>query len=157
MKRVSLRRFSESDLDAICLMEADQEVMAMTGPARAQTRLESKARLDKILGFSDPRPYTGYWAGIDSSSGQLVAWFMLLPVVDKPETFEIGFMVRRDCWGKGYAREFAQSLLSLIESGSGIRVIAKTSPKNEASKKVLLKCGFQELESEDLVQFVKVI
>ena len=157
MKRIALRRFSENDLDAICAMEADPAVMAMTGPGRAQSRQESKSRLAKILAFRDPRPYTGYWAGIEASSGQLVAWYMLLPVVDKPETFEIGFMLRRDSWGKGYASEITQPLLEMIELNKGIRVIANTLPENEASRKVLLGRGFKEVASEDLVQFVKVI
>ncbi len=138
-------------------MESDPQVMALTGPARAQSKEESRTRLKKILEFKDPRPYTGYWAGVEAGSGELVAWYMLLPVVDKSEVFEIGFMLRRDRWGKGYASELTQAVLNLIDQGQGIKVVAKASIGNKASQKVLIKCGFDKKEANDFILFEKII
>ena len=56
---------------------------------------------------------------------------------------EFLFRYCRDCWGKGYATESAQSVLNILFETYGHNVyIATVDPQNSASKRVLEKVGF---------------
>lgn len=156
--RLYLRRFLKSDLGSLQKLEGDELVMNMTGPARAQSPSESDARLTKILEYRELVPCCGYWAGIEKSSEELVAWFMLLPDLVHKTQFELGFMVRRDCWGKGYASELAQVLCQEAKKYKEISlIVAKTHKQNIASQKVLKKCGFTIIADAELLIFKKDI
>ncbi|KAJ3165353.1 hypothetical protein HDU88_004147 [Geranomyces variabilis] len=74
---------------------------------------------------------------------------------------EVGFILRRSCWGKGYATEALNAIITAIWSGAlgdircdhddgqGVRtiafMIADVDPRNDASLKVLTKLGFEEV------------
>ena len=73
---------------------------------------------------------------------------MLLPVgVDE---FEIGFMVNREYWGKGYAYEVCKSLSHQALTKNYInKIIANVSLQNLASKSVLLKCKYTLVKKDE--------
>tara|TARA_R110000868_G_scaffold164359_17_gene396940 strand:+ start:8696 stop:9184 length:489 start_codon:yes stop_codon:yes gene_type:complete len=157
-ERFILRRFQASDLEAICLMESDEEVMKMTGPGRAQTTAESQARLERILAHSSRVSCGGYWAATLKTNGELVGWFMLLSMDIEQTQFELGFMIRKDCWGQGYAGEIARHLVEMAKLDSNINeLVAKTSKDNQASQKLLISCGFTLKRSAELVEFNKFV
>ncbi|PIP90537.1 MAG: hypothetical protein COW01_10560 [Bdellovibrionales bacterium CG12_big_fil_rev_8_21_14_0_65_38_15] len=144
--RTFLRRFMAEDLDSILEMESDPAVMIHTGPGRAQTREESKTRLSKILDHQPQSDLDGYFAVVEKTSKKLIAWFMLLPVNDT--VFEIGFMINRSYWGKGYAFEVCHALTSGALTQKHInKIMAKVSPENLASINVLQKCNFVRAEN----------
>lgn len=144
--RTFLRRFMTKDLDSILEMESDPAVMIHTGPGRAQTKEESKTRLYKILDHQPQSDLDGYFAVIENTSQKLIAWFMLLPVKDT--VFEIGFMINRSYWGKGYAFEVCHALSSEALTQKHIdKIMAKVSPENLASINVLQKCNFVRSEN----------
>ena len=57
---------------------------------------------------------------------------------------EIAYGIAPDEQGKGYATEAARALVEFARTYSQVRVIrAHTLPDGAASKRVLVKCGFQ--------------
>ena len=139
--RTLIRRFKAEDLPSICEMESDPAVMLYTGPGRAQTKEESKARLSKILDHQSQSDFDGYFAVVEITSQKLIAWFMLLPVRDGE--FEIGFMVNRSFWGQGFAFELCRVLSSRALTQHHInKIIAKVTRQNLASISVLEKCNY---------------
>lgn len=63
---------------------------------------------------------------------------------DSLEDVDIGFGFMEKFWGKGYAAESAAAMLDHARNTLGIeRVIAITSPTNDASAKVLEKIGLK--------------
>ena len=55
---------------------------------------------------------------------------------------EIGYLLHRDNWGKGYATELARALVDLCFSGIGLhKVIATCNAGNKASEHVMQKLG----------------
>ncbi|MCJ1465187.1 hypothetical protein MMC07_003803 [Pseudocyphellaria aurata] len=65
-----------------------------------------------------------------------------------PETSEIGFMLSRAYWGKGYMAEAFSALLDHLWGGKGgevRRLIADVDPRNAASLRTLKNFGFREI------------
>ena len=55
---------------------------------------------------------------------------------------QIGWTLRADCWGRGYAREAAQAVLSLAFERLGLpKVYAQTSERNTASWGLMKRLG----------------
>lgn len=61
---------------------------------------------------------------------------------------ELGWIIRRDCWGRGYAFEAAQGLMKRFASETGLtRFIAHCDSKNAASRRVMEKLGMTYVET----------
>lgn len=145
--RFIFRRFRVEDLDELHKMEGDQEVMKFTGPGRAQSFAESEIRLKKVLEHIPESEVMGFWAPIERETNKLIGWFML--VKTKENIPELGFMIAKEYWGKGYATELSKYLCNQAITEFGIdKIIARTDRNNHASIKVLEKVGFK-LSGED--------
>nr|WP_316617263.1 GNAT family N-acetyltransferase [uncultured Ruminococcus sp.] len=61
---------------------------------------------------------------------------------------ELGWIIRRDCWGKGYAVEAAKGLMEHFRKTMGLdRFIAHCDSENTASKRVMEKLGMHYVET----------
>jgi len=59
--------------------------------------------------------------------------------------FELGYSIRNDAWGNGYATEIAGALAQwFLQRGLASQFIAFTHPENAASQRVLRKIGMQD-------------
>lgn len=68
-------------------------------------------------------------------------------LVHGPCEAEIGYVLRREAWGNGYAAEAAEALLSWAGAHLGItRVVATCRPENTGSVRVLEKIGMRQVE-----------
>lgn len=66
---------------------------------------------------------------------------------DDPETMMLGYWMAQDRWNCGFTTEAAASILDWAFSRAGLsRITACHFLFNEASRRVLLKCGFTPLE-----------
>ncbi len=83
----------------------------------------------------------GDWGIISEGDGKLIGWagLQFLPELDETE---VGFLLDRPTWGKGYATEAARaSLLFGFEQIMLDHIIALVHPDNLASQHVTEKCG----------------
>lgn len=99
----------------------------------------------------------GVWCLTDKATGEKVGTAILLPMPielddtdwdliigdDIPEgDIEVGYILKRSAWGKGYATEACTRMLRFaFEDTSLTEVVACTDPDNAASQHVLTKCG----------------
>lgn len=61
---------------------------------------------------------------------------------------ELGWIIRRDCWGQGYAVEAAKGLIEYFRKSMGLdRFIAHCDSENTASKRVMEKLGMRYVET----------
>jgi RimJ/RimL family protein N-acetyltransferase len=86
---------------------------------------------------------SGYWATHLRSTGEFIGWHSLHPVAEAPvPTADLGYRLRQDAWGRGFATEGA---LALIDKGFGElgyeRITANTMHVNKGSRHVMEKCG----------------
>ena len=141
-QRLRLRRFHEGDLENMNQLESDAEVMKFT-PARTPfTAKQSQERLTATIEKEVIRAPLGIWAIEIKDSKDFVGWIML---ADTQKEFpELGFMVVRKHWKKGFAEEAARRLISYGFEDLGYpTILATTDHDNISSQNLLAKLGFK--------------
>src|SRR5262245_47004291 len=133
--RLTLRMLRESDLDAYAEMCADAEVMRHIGDGQPLARPMAWRNLAMMVGHWSLRGY-GLWAAEERSSGVLVGRIGFWNPEGWPG-FELGWMLRRAFWGRGYATEGAREALrfGFMQLGQP-QVISLIHPENAASVRV---------------------
>ena len=99
----------------------------------------------------------GVWCVVDRSTKEKLGTAILLPLpIEEDDTnwdlvagdelpdgdIEIGYMLKRSAWGKGYATEATKRLLKFAFEETPLEeLVATIDSENTASQRVLEKCG----------------
>jgi ribosomal-protein-alanine N-acetyltransferase len=139
-ERVCLREFRLSDLDDSLAVVGDPRVTQYLS-FDTKTREEQEALLSAQLERARQSPRLEYYlAAAETGSGRLVGFVRL--GLGAHRSAKLGYAVRFDRWGRGYATEAAGALLRFGFSNLGLhRVTAACGPDNGASIRVLEKLG----------------
>lgn len=135
-ERLTLRPLRLSDADSLHPAFADEALMHWwsSGPHSDPARTR-----DYVAGNVDSDDYPT-WA-ITLGDDVAVGWVVLPPRRDG--VAEIGYILRRDHWGRGIAREAVTAVIDHGFDGLGLRrIYADTDPENEASIGLLKSLGF---------------
>ena len=135
-ERLVLRMFRPEDADAYASMCADPEVMRFLAfDGKPMSRLEAWRSLAMMVGHWHLRGY-GMWALEERTSGTLVGRVGFNDPDGWPG-FEIGWMLGRAWWGRGYASEGARAALAHAFSAlDREHVISIILPDNHRSIRV---------------------
>jgi [ribosomal protein S5]-alanine N-acetyltransferase len=140
--RLLLREFRAEDSDPMFAVLGDPEAMrfypapfARAGVEAWITRNQERYRRE---GF-------GLWAMVLNSTGEVIGdCGCVLQDVENRREIEIGYHVRRDLWGKGYATEAARACLEHAFSRlRAPRVVSMIRPENLNSRRVAEKNGLK--------------
>lgn len=139
--RLRLRDFQEGDLDGCMAIVGDPEVTAfLSFDTRSRDEQAVRLAADIQRAQADPRP-DYYLAAVEKETDNMVGFARL--GIDRPRTAELGYAIRRDRWGRGYATEAAAVILDYGFNTLGLhRVQAACGPDNVASQRLLDKLGF---------------
>lgn len=138
--RLILRLPRESDLDAYAAMCADPEVMRYIGSGKTLSRTESWRNMAVVLGHWQLRGY-GLWAVELRETGEFIGRIGCWNPEGWPG-FEIGWMLRREFWGRGYATEGARAAMQYAFTElDQPRIISLIKPGNDASVRVAERLG----------------
>jgi RimJ/RimL family protein N-acetyltransferase len=138
--RLTLRMLCETDFDAYAEMCADAEVMRYIGDGQPLARPMAWRNLAMMVGHWSLRGY-GLWAAVERSSGAFVGRIGFWNPDGWPG-FELGWMLRRSYWGRGYATEAARTALAYAFTGlQQPQVISVIHPENAASVRVAERLG----------------
>lgn len=139
--RVLLRDFEPGDLDATLAIVGDPAVTRwLSFDTRGRAEQAGRLAQDIVRAQTTPRP--DYYLGVIAESGQLVGFARL--GLGPHSGAELGYAIRADHWGRGYATEAAAVLVDWGFRELGLhRIIALTAPDNEASHAVLARLGFR--------------
>jgi RimJ/RimL family protein N-acetyltransferase len=149
-ERLLLRRFRGSDLDAYAVMSADPEVMRHIGTGATLNRTDSWRSIAAMLGHWQILGY-GMWAVELKESGELVGRAGFLDPPGWPG-FEVGWLLGRNHWGKGYAIEAANvALRYAFEKLKRDRVISLIRHGNARSIRVAEALGEKLVGEVDLL------
>jgi RimJ/RimL family protein N-acetyltransferase len=139
-ERLVMRGFREEDLDGWAELAADSEVTRWLGDPDGLTREDAWRRMAYFIGHWELRGY-GQWGLFERDSGQLVGRAGLLQPEGWPG-LEVGWMVARSHWGRGYAPEAGRASLDWAREALGAdHVISLIEPDNERSARVAEKLG----------------
>jgi RimJ/RimL family protein N-acetyltransferase len=138
-ERLTLRRFTEDDVDHLFDLNSDPEVMRYLTGGEPTPREQIR---DEIIPFHlgvYERSQFGTWAADDRSTGDFLGWFHFR---GSPEDIDLGYRLRRTAWNEGYATEGSRALVHKGFTHLGVqRVFAHTMTVNAASRRVLEKSG----------------
>ena len=139
--RLILRMFLQADFAAYhAKIASDPDVMRYLGDGRTLTRSESWRQLAMIVGHWHLRGY-GMWAVEERSTGELIGRIGLFEPEGWPG-FELGWVIARTHWGRGYATEGARRVLDHVFTDMGRdHVISLIYPANAASIRVAERLG----------------
>jgi len=88
----------------------------------------------------------GNWAVTIQGNQEIIGWAGLQFLPETDET-EVGYLLDKPYWGKGYATEAARASLQFgFENFDFPEIIALVHPDNAASLKVVAKCGLTVIE-----------
>jgi RimJ/RimL family protein N-acetyltransferase len=143
-ERLILRRFTPDDLDDVEALDADPAVMRYINGGRPTPRDELRDEyLPAWLAYYEIGDRYGFWAAIEKGSGRFLGWFHLRPDSDDMDDDpELGYRLRADAWGRGYATEGSRALVDKAFEELGVRrVYATAMAVNVASWRVMQKAG----------------
>jgi RimJ/RimL family protein N-acetyltransferase len=138
-RRLVLRRWSDDDREPFAELNSDVEVMRHIGGPVSRTA--SDASVDH---FDEHWAEWGYGvlAVEQAETGLFIGFVGLNHHRLFPNDVEIGWRLRRDCWGQGLATEGAGAVAEWAFGDLGLpRLIAVTTPANAASLRVMAKVG----------------
>src|SRR5262245_10430108 len=148
--RLTLRMLCESDLDAYAEMCADPEVMRYIGDRQPMTRPMAWRNLAMMVGHWSLRGY-GLWAAVERSSGAFVGRIGFWHPEGWPG-FELGWMLRRGFWHRGYATEGGRAALQFAFTHlHQPHVISLIHPENAASVRVAQRLGERRIGSTEVM------
>jgi len=155
-ERLRLRQFREQDLDTYAAMLADPEVMRYIGAGNVMDRGEAWRSIAGMLGHWQLRGY-GMWALESRATGELVGRAGFLNPEGWPG-FELGWMLGRAHWGRGYALEGARrALRHAFEDLQRDRVISLIRPANARSIRVAESLGERRVGEVTLTGAVALV
>lgn len=156
--RLYFRRWQPEDAAQLLpILEANAEHLADWIPARVSTSVPLPELAQRLAGFADDFDAGRAWrfALFSPDRQQLLGEVDLFPrsaegrvQVLSADRLEIGYWLRADATGMGYATEATQTMLSLANRLPGIKhVEIRCDPRNAPSAAVPRRLGFRLLNA----------
>lgn len=149
--RLTLRPFADADLDAYAAMSADAEVMRFIGAGGPVGRDVAWRQMAFFAGHWVLRGY-GMWAIEERASGTLIGRAGFINPEGWPAN-EIGWLLARPHWGRGYALEAAMAARQHGREALGLagRLISLIREDNLRSAALARRLGAQVEETIDFM------
>lgn len=153
--RLLLRDWREADIDPFDRHTNTPAVMRWLGGVQTRAQLEDALR-GRIMRWQDERGFT-FWAVERKADGELLGFcgLKLANTEGSPieGLHEVGWRLREDAWGQGYAKEAAIASLDFAFDRLGAPiVVAITGRQNEPSWGLMERLGMTrrpELDHDD--------
>ena len=127
-----LRGFTAAHVEPYVRMMADPEVTRFLGDGRPLDRADAWRQLALLIGHWELRGF-GLWAVEERASGRFIGRVGCHEPDGWPG-FELGYVLAREAWGRGLAREGAAAALDFARRELGRdTIISLIRPANRAS------------------------
>jgi RimJ/RimL family protein N-acetyltransferase len=138
-ERLILRMWRNADFEEYAELCADAEVMRFLG-GKVFDRTEAWRQMASMIGHWYLRGY-GIWAVEEKDSGRLAGRIGCINPEGWPG-FEVGWTLKREFWGKGYATEAGRRALEYgFNELDKPHIISLIHPENRASIRVAERLG----------------
>ena len=137
------------DFDYYFQMVNDEKVMAMI-TERPFEFDEAREDFKKLLKLNSISDHFGTYKIFDRKNGKFIGLAKLEITESNSDIAELGYIILPEYWGKGIASVIAEYLIDyarLLKKLKGMFAII--DPNNLASRKILIKNGFQTREFRD--------
>lgn len=101
--------------------------------------LTTAEAIERYLKYTDDPVFGNYFV-LDNSANKIIG--LIKFVEDSPGIIEIGYSLFEEHWGKGYATEMADAMVSYaLENLEPLKLIGYVDSRNPASMRILEKMG----------------
>jgi len=142
-ERLRLEPIVETDADAMFPLMGDPEVMAYWDSPEIDDP-EIVADIVRAQAAETMAGKSFYWAMRALGDGQFIGACDLSEIDIRHRRAEVGFMLSREAWGRGYALEAMRAVVAFAAANGLRRLLARTHLGNRRSEATLEKLGFQE-------------
>lgn len=145
-ERIGFSKWSKEDINLAESLWGNPEVTKYICATGKFSEEDISNRLNKEIS-NDLEYHVQYWPIFDLESKELIGCCGLRLYDER--TYEIGFHLRPEFWGKGYAAEAAGAVIDYAFTVLKTeRLFAGHNPNNIASKKLLSKLNFKYIGDE---------
>ena len=145
-ERLTLRPMESTDADVLYNIYQTEGVLRYFPPIKNLT-------LERMLGYVERQQQNwdkygyGHWGIVPKDETQIIGWVGLQFLPELGET-EVGYLLNKPHWGKGYATEAALASIQFGFEKHGLdHIIALVHPENLASRHVVEKCNMTYVET----------
>jgi RimJ/RimL family protein N-acetyltransferase len=140
-QRLILRAFTRADKDLLVELDSDPEVMRwLNGGNPTPPEFIEREIMPRFTSYDGA---FGFWAALRKSDGEFIGWLSLRR--HDADEAALGYRLRREAWGRGYATEGGNALIGLAFDELGMqRVMAGTYEDNARSLRVMQRLGMRE-------------
>ena len=139
-QRVTLREFQPRDLDASMTVVGDPNV-TQTLSFDARSRDDQAQHLAADIARAQTQPRPDYYLAVANHEDVLIGFVRI--GLGRDHSGELGYALRRQDWGKGYAAEAATLMVDFGFRQLGLhRIQAACGPDNHASQRLLTRLRF---------------
>ena len=141
LENVILRKPILADAKLILEFASDPStVKYMDWPLESNIRKIEERILEKILKWENQSAFS--WSIVKRDKDKVIGTISIFP---EKEKVELGFVINRNYWNKGYATECAKGILKVLSSIPEVTSVWATCDcKNIQSSKVLDKIGMEK-------------
>lgn len=144
-RRLRLEPFDEAHLDGLNAIDSDPEVMRYIGPL--ETREDTLKAIGRVKARWIKFGYS-WWAWLESASGEVIGAGCVQNLRRGGESpdptcpVELGWRLRRDRWGQGFATEAGVAMADFaFQKLAPDMLYAVCKPENVASSSVMKRLG----------------
>ena len=142
-ERLILRRYKESDIDVMYEIITDERLSTYIKFPNL-TKDEELECIRKWIQEADESKYER-WVIERKSDGVVVGNIDVNTVVKKHNYCNVGYTIRYDYWGNGYASEALRAVSDYLLNERGYYLVeCSCNEKNKQSSRVMEKAGFKK-------------
>ena len=139
---IKLAKYIESDFDLFKTMVSDDETMKYIAGS-GWTASQARIHFDSMLEINCKEEGLGFYKVVNQEN-EFIGNCSLERYKYDPEILEIGYVIKKEFWRKGYGSAICQEILAKANHlYPKLEVIAIINPDNLASKTLLEKHGFE--------------
>lgn len=144
--RIGFSKWAQDDIGLATLLWGDSEVTRFICVTGIFCEDDIENRLNREI-FNEKNHQVQYWPIFEIAFNNLLGCCGLRPSANRE--YEMGFHLRPEFWGKGYAKEAANAVINYAFTVlKAKKLVAGHNPNNIASQKLLNTLGFAYVHDE---------
>ena len=146
-KRINVREWRANEIDGMHRWLSDPKVNKFLSFG-THTMGESRMHLQDVIASQNKKPRQHFYLAIELTELQTTIGDTGFTWNEKGIA-EIGYFLEPKYWGKGYATEAANMMISYAFDAGAHTVLASCDIGNTDSEKVMRRCGMERLKDAD--------